>query len=129
MHFRANGEWEDARICASYTRGELQCYQCYMELLMLVMLEVLSNRIVTRLRALIVLPTRDLVTQVRETFEAVGKGRGLKVVYILAYRNHYVLIVSARLAPRQANIHLLMNKRSWFPRLILDRFSLPSRRR
>ena len=44
--------------------------------------QVLSNRIVTRLRALIVLPTRDLVTQVRETFEAVGKGRGLKVVYI-----------------------------------------------
>ncbi|KAH0833243.1 DEAD-domain-containing protein [Lanmaoa asiatica] len=42
-------------------------------------LEVLSNRIVTRLRALIVLPTRDLVTQVRETFEVVGKGHGLKI--------------------------------------------------
>jgi len=34
---------------------------------------------VTRLRALVVLPTRDLVVQVRETFEAVAKGRGLKV--------------------------------------------------
>ena len=33
----------------------------------------------TRLRALVVLPTRDLVVQVRETFEAVGKGRGLKI--------------------------------------------------
>lgn len=33
----------------------------------------------TRLRALILLPTRDLVTQVRETFEAFGKGTGLKV--------------------------------------------------
>ncbi|KAI0041203.1 P-loop containing nucleoside triphosphate hydrolase protein [Auriscalpium vulgare] len=42
-------------------------------------IETLSARIVTRLRALIVLPTRDLVTQVRETFEEVGKGRGLKV--------------------------------------------------
>ncbi|KAG9315244.1 hypothetical protein JVU11DRAFT_4378 [Chiua virens] len=42
-------------------------------------LELLSTRIVTRLRALIVLPTRDLVIQVRETFEAVGKGRGLKI--------------------------------------------------
>jgi ATP-dependent RNA helicase DDX51/DBP6 len=31
------------------------------------------------LRALIVLPTRDLVNQVRETFETVAKGRGLKV--------------------------------------------------
>ncbi|KAI6025600.1 P-loop containing nucleoside triphosphate hydrolase protein [Pisolithus orientalis] len=42
-------------------------------------IEVLSSRIVTRLRALVVLPTRDLVTQVKETFEAVGKGRGLKI--------------------------------------------------
>ncbi|KAJ7220101.1 DEAD-domain-containing protein, partial [Mycena pura] len=42
-------------------------------------IEILSTRIVTRLRALVVLPTRDLVTQVRETFEAVGKGRGLKI--------------------------------------------------
>ncbi|KAF8529892.1 P-loop containing nucleoside triphosphate hydrolase protein [Gautieria morchelliformis] len=42
-------------------------------------LELLSTRIVTRLRALVVLPTRDLVTQVRETFEALCKGRGLKI--------------------------------------------------
>jgi len=63
-------------------------YQCYLKLLMLLMLQVLSTRIVTRLRALIVLPTRDLVTQVRETFEAVGKGRGLKVIYILKYHDH-----------------------------------------
>ncbi|KDQ57207.1 hypothetical protein JAAARDRAFT_178816 [Jaapia argillacea MUCL 33604] len=41
--------------------------------------DILSSRIVTRLRALVVLPTRDLVTQVRETFEAVSKGRGLKI--------------------------------------------------
>nr|GAT50189.1 ABC protein [Mycena chlorophos] len=41
--------------------------------------ELLSARVVTRLRALVVLPTRDLVAQVRETFEAVGKGRGLKI--------------------------------------------------
>ncbi|KAM6504343.1 P-loop containing nucleoside triphosphate hydrolase protein [Amanita muscaria] len=41
--------------------------------------EILSSRVVTRLRALIVLPTRDLVTQVRETFELISKGRGLKI--------------------------------------------------
>ncbi|KAJ6630973.1 P-loop containing nucleoside triphosphate hydrolase protein [Mycena sp. CBHHK59/15] len=41
--------------------------------------EIISTRVVTRLRALIVIPTRDLVTQVRETFEAIGKGRGLKI--------------------------------------------------
>ncbi|GJE96608.1 DEAD/DEAH box helicase [Phanerochaete sordida] len=42
-------------------------------------IELLSSRIITRLRALVVLPTRDLVTQVRETFEAMAKGRGLKI--------------------------------------------------
>ncbi|KAH7873423.1 P-loop containing nucleoside triphosphate hydrolase protein [Lentinula edodes] len=40
---------------------------------------ILSSRIVTRLRALVVLPTRDLVMQVRETFETISKGRGLKI--------------------------------------------------
>ncbi|KAJ3529955.1 hypothetical protein NMY22_g8781 [Coprinellus aureogranulatus] len=42
-------------------------------------LELLQSRVVTRLRALVVLPTRDLVVQVRETFEALNKGRGLKI--------------------------------------------------
>ncbi|PPR03678.1 hypothetical protein CVT24_007799 [Panaeolus cyanescens] len=42
-------------------------------------IETLSTRVVTRLRALIVLPTRDLVSQVRETFEALSRGTGLKV--------------------------------------------------
>lgn len=46
-------------------------YLCYTQ--------ILSARIVTRLRALVVLPTRDLVNQVRETYEAVAKGRGLKI--------------------------------------------------
>ncbi|KAL5526408.1 DBP6 [Sanghuangporus sanghuang] len=41
--------------------------------------EILSVRIATRLRALVVLPTRDLVLQVHETFEAIAKGRGLKI--------------------------------------------------
>lgn len=42
--------------------------------------QILSSRIVTRLRALVVLPTRDLVQQVKETFEACCKGTKLKVV-------------------------------------------------
>ncbi|CAG7852587.1 ATP-dependent RNA helicase dbp6 [Serendipita indica DSM 11827] len=41
--------------------------------------EMLSTRIVTRLRALVVVPTRDLVQQVRETFEACGKGTKLQI--------------------------------------------------
>ena len=40
--------------------------------------QILATRAVTHLRALVVLPTRDLVVQVRETFEAIAKGRGLK---------------------------------------------------
>ncbi|EJU05044.1 DEAD-domain-containing protein [Dacryopinax primogenitus] len=41
--------------------------------------EILSVRVVTRLRSLVILPTRDLVQQVKETFEALCKGTGLKV--------------------------------------------------
>ncbi|GAA5885870.1 hypothetical protein JCM16303_000091 [Sporobolomyces ruberrimus] len=41
--------------------------------------ETLQQRVVTRLRALVLLPTRDLVGQVRETFEGFAKGTGLKV--------------------------------------------------
>ncbi|KAL1412400.1 ATP-dependent RNA helicase dbp6 [Vanrija albida] len=41
--------------------------------------EVLRQRVVPRLRALIVLPTRDLVLQVRETLEALAKGTGLLI--------------------------------------------------
>lgn len=41
--------------------------------------KTLSPRVITRLRALIVLPTRDLVAQVRETLEVLSKGTGLKV--------------------------------------------------
>ncbi|KIR56358.1 ATP-dependent RNA helicase DDX51/DBP6 [Cryptococcus gattii Ru294] len=42
-------------------------------------IEILSQRTVCRLRALIVLPTRDLVFQVRETMEALSKGTGLTI--------------------------------------------------
>ncbi|CAI2165654.1 6375_t:CDS:10 [Funneliformis geosporum] len=42
-------------------------------------IEILSKRIITRLRALVVLPTRDLVAQVKETFIAFCKGTSLKI--------------------------------------------------
>jgi ATP-dependent RNA helicase DDX51/DBP6 len=42
-------------------------------------IEMLRTRLVTRLRAMIVLPTRDLVVQVRETLELLSKGTNLKV--------------------------------------------------
>ncbi|WVW80576.1 hypothetical protein I302_102562 [Kwoniella bestiolae CBS 10118] len=42
-------------------------------------IEILQTRITTRLRALIVLPTRDLVVQVRETLEVLAKGTGLNI--------------------------------------------------
>ncbi|KAJ9117288.1 hypothetical protein QFC20_000435 [Naganishia adeliensis] len=43
------------------------------------LIEVLSKRVVTRLRALIILPTRDLVMQVRETLDSLSRGTGLKI--------------------------------------------------
>jgi ATP-dependent RNA helicase DDX51/DBP6 len=43
------------------------------------MVDILSKRRVTRLRALVILPTRDLVIQVKETFDAFVKGTDLKV--------------------------------------------------
>ncbi|KAI9270447.1 P-loop containing nucleoside triphosphate hydrolase protein [Phascolomyces articulosus] len=42
-------------------------------------IDILSKRIVTRLRALVVLPTRELAIQVKETFEAFVKGTNLRV--------------------------------------------------
>ncbi|CAG8568687.1 10965_t:CDS:2, partial [Scutellospora calospora] len=42
-------------------------------------IDILSKRIVTRLRALVILPTRDLVVQVKEAFDAFCKGTSLKV--------------------------------------------------
>lgn len=42
--------------------------------------EVLSKRVVTRLRALILLPTRELVAQVFETFTQLSAGTDLKIV-------------------------------------------------
>ncbi|KAI1308180.1 ATP-dependent RNA helicase dbp6 [Mortierella claussenii] len=42
-------------------------------------IEILSQRVVTRLRALVVLPTRDLCIQVKETFETFVKGTDLRI--------------------------------------------------
>ncbi|WFD34692.1 RNA helicase [Malassezia cuniculi] len=43
------------------------------------LIEALRARVVVRLRALILVPTRDLALQVFEMFEAVGRGSGLRV--------------------------------------------------
>jgi len=42
--------------------------------------EVLAKRVVTRLRALVILPTRELVAQVLETFTMLTKGTDLKIL-------------------------------------------------
>ncbi|CAO1624137.1 unnamed protein product [Sympodiomycopsis kandeliae] len=43
------------------------------------MITHLRSRIVPRLRGLIILPTRDLIVQVRETFELLSKGTNLRI--------------------------------------------------
>lgn len=71
-----------------------------------------------------VLPTRDLVSQVRETFEAVTKGTGLKVrtiitqidtvgirVYINTSFFHSCLLFFVRLQQQQVTTHLLKSRR------------------
>ncbi|KAK4700597.1 ATP-dependent RNA helicase DDX51/DBP6, partial [Phenoliferia sp. Uapishka_3] len=61
-------------VCVSAPTGSGKTLSYVMPII-----ETLEKRVVTRLRALVVLPTRDLVAQVRATFEAFGKGTGLKV--------------------------------------------------
>ena len=59
------------------------------------------------------LPTRDLVVQVRETFEAVAKGRGLKVTCNLLLSTGSISTEPAnRLEPLLGNILSHMNKHS-----------------
>ena len=74
--------------------------------------QVLSSRAVTRLRALVVLPTRDLVVQVRETFEAIAKGRGLKVS-----------IAALSLLALQLDMPLSLDRLCNWPAFILSRAS------
>ncbi|ODN99600.1 ATP-dependent RNA helicase DDX51/DBP6 [Cryptococcus wingfieldii CBS 7118] len=50
-------------------------------------IEILSRRTVTKLRALIVLPTRDLVMQVRDTMEALAKGTGLSIGVVTGHHS------------------------------------------
>ena len=96
---------EDLCVSAPTGSGKTLAY-------VLPIVEVLSSRVVTRLRALVVLPTRDLVVQVRETFEAVAKGRGLKVCRSCSSSRHGS-DNSSRSAPPRVSIRLLTSRRSW----------------
>ncbi|KAJ1545850.1 ATP-dependent RNA helicase dbp6 [Nowakowskiella sp. JEL0078] len=46
-------------------------------------IETLTSRVIPRIRALVVLPTRDLALQVKATFDSLVKGTGLKVVVMI----------------------------------------------
>lgn len=70
--------------------------------------QILASRIVTRLRALVVLPTRDLVQQVKEAFEACYKGTKLKVVVPWLLHQSTQRICSS--PQRPANIPSCTNK-------------------
>src|SRR5258708_19425241 len=75
--------------------------------------KVLSNRIVPKLRALVIVPTRDLAMQVFETFQAVCKGRGLKVSMIVYVDVPSVVMShSVRLRWPLASIHSRANRRA-----------------
>jgi hypothetical protein len=71
-------------------------------------IDILSKRRVTRLRALVVLPTRDLVTQVKETFDAFVKGTNLKVMYTvfnLVYMIYSFVVKVAASSGQQSFAH------------------------
>lgn len=57
------------------------------------------------------LPTRDLVIQVRETFEVLGKGCGLKVHLIISPST--LVYDSTRSGLLRDSILLPMNKPNW----------------
>lgn len=61
-----------------------------------------------------VLPTRDLVTQVRETFEAVAKGCGLQASRDCSKKgiNSVLILSTFRLGQPPGSIRLRMNKRN-----------------
>ncbi|KAG2744033.1 P-loop containing nucleoside triphosphate hydrolase protein [Suillus brevipes Sb2] len=88
--------------------------------------EILSTRFVTYLRALSVLPTRDLVMQVRETLEAITKGRGLKIgsatgQHSFAHeQSQLVADMSAKLSGGSSKVDILICT----PGHLIDHFSV-----
>ncbi|CAG8478998.1 2286_t:CDS:10, partial [Paraglomus brasilianum] len=70
--YSSHGQFGDICISAPTGSGKTLAY-------VIPIVEILSTRVVCRLRALIVLPTRDLVAQVKENFDAFCKGTDLKV--------------------------------------------------
>lgn len=71
------------------------------------LIEILSKRQVTRLRALVVLPTRELVVQVKEVLDALAKGTGLKVRMISRFGGSKLIF---RLRLSLGNNHLRMSR-------------------
>ncbi|RKP06567.1 P-loop containing nucleoside triphosphate hydrolase protein, partial [Thamnocephalis sphaerospora] len=73
-HHDRNGVYVDGDLCVSAPTGSGKTLAYVLPIV-----ETLRKRVVTRLRALIVLPTRDLVAQVKETFDEFCRSTDLKV--------------------------------------------------
>ncbi|KAI8058526.1 P-loop containing nucleoside triphosphate hydrolase protein [Syncephalis plumigaleata] len=69
-----NGHYVDGDLCVSAPTGSGKTLAYVLPIV-----ETLKMRVVTRLRALIVLPTRDLVLQVKETFDEFCRSTNLKI--------------------------------------------------
>ena len=63
---------QDLLVSASTGSGKTLSY-------LIPIIESLRTRVVTRIRALIIVPTRELVTQVQSTAEALASGSGLRI--------------------------------------------------
>ena len=66
--------WGSGDLCVAAPTGSGKTLS-----FVLPILEQLRDRVVTRLRAIVILPTRDLATQVKETFDAFMVGTDLKI--------------------------------------------------
>lgn len=73
--------------------------------------ELLRTRTVVQLRALVLVPTRDLAMQVSEMFEAIGRGSGLKSLVITgnhSFRHEQAQLVSKSDAGFCSNVDVLI---------------------
>ena len=76
----ASAGQQDFCVCAPTGSGKTLAYA-------LPIIASLSSRIVPRLRALVILPTRDLAVQVKRVFVQASEGSGLRIAIALGQQS------------------------------------------
>lgn len=92
---RVSGLHEDICVSAPTGSGKTMVYA-------IATVQALINRVIPRLRALVVLPSRDLAVQVYEVYSAICRSLHLRVA--LGVSNHVTSFVSEQVFVRKADI-------------------------